>query len=398
MPGNHQGTSDTLRALEITEANLAKAEALWRQIRRSVPEGMAFGSPPDYDTLCRKLDDVVAALPAIDGFKPAVHPLDLNQIAQWRLDANELGEVEAQVACEDAIDEPARALSDYRYRFDRKRRSLVRGAVAALIEDVDSALAALGPAAEDRDRTEGGEAGILSTLRTAISQLDTLLGSSVHRPPRWPDLRRHLHFGLRGDLDDVRRLDWPYIKKGLESSLYGADEPIPVAVADLGELAPPRPHAPVPTRLHWTALTPEDFERLLFALLTNDQAYQNVQWLMSTTAADRGRDLSAFRVSVDGLSGTRRERIIVQCKHWLGRTVGVADISTVKEQVKLWEPPRVDVLVLATSGRFSADAVHYVERHNQSESALRIEMWSSSHLELLLASRPALIGEFGLRE
>lgn len=41
------------------------------------------------------------------------------------------------------------------------------------------------------------------------------------------------------------------------------------------------------------------------------------------------------------------------------------------------EPPRVDVLIIATSGRFSADAVQYLERHNQSEAALRIEMWPS---------------------
>jgi hypothetical protein len=65
--------------------------------------------------------------------------------------------------------------------------------------------------------------------------------------------------------------------------------------------------------------------------------------------------------------------------------------------MKLWEPPRVDVHVIAPSGRFTADAVTLVEKHNQSDSALRIEMWPESHLERVLANRPAMIAEFGLR-
>ena len=65
--------------------------------------------------------------------------------------------------------------------------------------------------------------------------------------------------------------------------------------------------------------------------------------------------------------------------------------------MKLWEPPRVDVHVIATSGRFTSDAVAVVEKHNQSDSALRVEMWAESHLERLLASRPGIIAEFGLR-
>jgi hypothetical protein len=63
----------------------------------------------------------------------------------------------------------------------------------------------------------------------------------------------------------------------------------------------------------------------------------------------------------------------------------------------LWEPPRVDCLVVAISGRFTTQAVHWIEKHNQSNSALKIEMWPGTHFEWLLAQRPALIAEFGLR-
>ena len=65
--------------------------------------------------------------------------------------------------------------------------------------------------------------------------------------------------------------------------------------------------------------------------------------------------------------------------------------------MELWQPPRVDVLVVATTGRFTTDAVSLVERHNQSDNALHIEMWPDSHLEGRLAAKPHLVGQFGLR-
>jgi hypothetical protein len=199
-----------------------------------------------------------------------------------------------------------------------------------------------------------------------------------------------------GDLRDIVIADWPEAKAGLEATLYGEDEPIPVPVADLAELHTPRAHEPVPTKLAWNRLNDEDFERLLFTLL-RAEGYENPQWLTSTRAADRGRDLSVTRVQQDRLSGTRRQRVIVQAKHWLSRSVSVDDLALVREQMKLWDPPRVDVLVVATSGRFTSDAVLWVEKHNVSDAALHIEMWPESHLEQLLAERPSLIAEFNLR-
>jgi len=38
-----------------------------------------------------------------------------------------------------------------------------------------------------------------------------------------------------------------------------------------------------------------------------------------------------------------------------------------------------------------------VEKHNQSDAAMRIDMWPESHLELLLAQRAGVIAQFGLR-
>jgi hypothetical protein len=65
--------------------------------------------------------------------------------------------------------------------------------------------------------------------------------------------------------------------------------------------------------------------------------------------------------------------------------------------MKLWGEPRVAVVVIATSGRFTTDAIQWIETHNASGQPPRIEMWPESHLEYLLASRPDLVADLGLR-
>jgi hypothetical protein len=200
-----------------------------------------------------------------------------------------------------------------------------------------------------------------------------------------------------GDLLDIQKYDWPAVKEGLRAALYDQHDPIPVDVSDLGEIVAAKPQGRVPTRLEWAALTDEDFERLVFLIIADTPGYENPQWLQQTYAADRGRDLSVIKVETDPLAGVRRYRIIIQCKHWLSKSVSAPDAAATRSQMELWQPPRVDVLVIATSGRFTADAVHLIEQHNQADHALHISMWPDSHLERLLAARPHLIAQFGLR-
>ena len=72
-------------------------------------------------------------------------------------------------------------------------------------------------------------------------------------------------------------------------------------------------------------------------------------------------------------------------------------LSEALTQMALWEPPRVHVLVIATSGRFTSDAVAWIEKHNEAGKQPAIDMWAESHIELLLAQRPHLVAEFNLR-
>ena len=79
--------------------------------------------------------------------------------------------------------------------------------------------------------------------------------------------------------------------------------------------------------LRWRRLDADGFERLLFDLLRAFPEHHNVQWLSHTRAADRGRDLSMDRVLYDSTGSVRTERVIVQAKHWLAKTVDVPAVS-----------------------------------------------------------------------
>lgn len=387
-----------LRHFEAAEANLVKIEKVLAAIEAAIPKGIAFGENTEYEDDCRSFAALLASLPKIDGWKPDIVLMDLDEIAQSRLDAHEVGEVESLISTERQIGEPSRLLREYRYRFNQKRRELIRDALIELIDAIDANLRELSKLLQpDTESNETVDSPAFDELKDNVDQINTLLGSSVSKPARWSDLNRHLHFGMLGDLHDIIEHDWPSVKAGLRKSLYGEREPVPVEIDDLGALVSNKPRGPVATKLRWDHLTDEDFERLVFALISSEQGYENPEWLMRTNAPDRGRDLSVYRIHVDPLGGTIRQRVIIQCKHWLSKSVGATEIAVLRVQMKVWEPPRVDVHVIATSGRFTSDAVAIVEKHNQSDSALRIEMWAESHLERLLASRPAIIAEFSLR-
>lgn len=288
-------------------------------------------------------------------------------------------------------------MAEYRFKVHSKRRALIRDSLVARIEGFDSTVAAIRRGCDPEPESYASmESPNWDALRGLVKEIETLLGNSVDLPARWGMLRRHLGFAMYCDFKDIERMDWPQARAAISAGLYGANEPIPVETDDLGSLVDARPAGPVATGLNWSVLDAAGFERLLFALINAEENYENPQWLTHTNAPDRGRDLSAKRVFRDGLAGRIDQRVIIQCRH-KATGVSVADVSLLKEQMRLWEPPRIDVLIIATTGRFTTDAIALIEKHNHSDSGLTIEIWPDSHLEHLLAARPSLIAEFGLR-
>ena len=389
--------STALQKFEATEANLGKLEKLWDKISALLPRGPAFGAPPDYDELCLSFRRVLPALPAIDGVRIEDRLLEYDEAGQMRFDALEVGEIEAAVYVENALEEQGKLLHQYRFHLNAKRRELVRDRLLAVISDIDERLQTLIPLTEKALINEHVESSHWSRLNESVAETATLLGGNA-KPPRWNDLQRHLHFGMVGDLSDICRLDWPAVKQGLLAELYGEQDPVPVDVDDLADIVAARPSGRVTSQLNWSILDDEGFERLMFSLIANTLGYENPQWLQQTRAPDRGRDLSVTRIDADPLGGVRRHRLIIQCKHWLSKSVGPGDVSDVRSQMEHWQPPRVDGLIIAATSRFTADAIDLIEKHNQADRALHISMWPDSHLEMLLAARPHLIAEFRLRK
>ena len=76
---------------------------------------------------------------------------------------------------------------------------------------------------------------------------------------------------------------------------------------------------------------------------------------------------SVHRLQIDSFGGTMRQRVIVRCKHWLSKSVSIAKVATPREQMKTWKPPRVDIHVIATSGRVTSDAILAAEKHKHSD-------------------------------
>ncbi|WP_330340928.1 restriction endonuclease [Streptomyces sp. NBC_00557] len=388
-----------LEQFDAVDANLRRLEKVWEELRQLVPDGVVFagGSPEDrrYQDLCRAYRQILTGLPPIGDFCITSAPESLNVIAQNRLDAQEVGFSEALVSVEEGIDQPAQEIDEYRFRLNQARRELIRERVLQLASQINSLL----PELKDRVASDNQpvEDDDWHSFVRAYTEIERLTGGSVPKKARWQYVRRHIAWGQGQDLHDIARLDWPSVWKEIQNSLYSEFEALPVQVDNLASLVAAKPTGPVTIKLNWSAISADDFERLLFNLVADARDYTNPQWLMHTNAPDRGRDISVERIAVDSLSGTKNQRVIIQAKHWQSKSVTVADISEATAQMSLWEPPAVHALVFATSGRFTADAVAWVEKHNENDEHPHIEMWPDSHLELLLASRPHLAAEFKLR-
>jgi hypothetical protein len=375
-----------LRHFAVAEANLDKIERHLQRVNQFA-EGVVFGSNPAYDDACRGYTELLVGLPKIDGWVPGARPVDSDSIARQRFEAEEIGEPEMLISLGNEMEEPARELVEYRYRLNRARRRFIREAILEIAERVNATI--------DSDRDEGTE--WRNRLLSSLRQMDVLMGSAFDRPHEWGALLDQLEQTDYGDGVDLYARMWTTIRERLISGLYDDVEPLPIPIEDLGTISRNPALGNVATQLNWGSLDESGFERLLFALISSSDSYENVAWLTRTNASDRGRDLSADRVSRDQLSGVTHSRVIVQCKNWLDRSVALPDVSVLKDQMELWQSPRVDVLIIATTGRFTTDAIDFIEKHNNSDRAMKIEMWPESHLERLLAQRPGLVVEFRLR-
>lgn len=389
---------DFLRQFDLTETNLSRLEDVWARIEQLRDAPTQPDGAREYAKLMRAFGALADGLPPIDGFTIGERPMDLDEMQLARFEAREVGEAGAFFEVERAIAAPGEAIDDYRFRFDRARRALVRPRVRALITRLDRLLAELVARHEGDSHAVGEDPSWLEMVE-ALAEIERLAGDQVQRRGRWSDLARHRHFALGVDLHDIAQHDWPSVREDLEAALYTELEPLPTHGTDLSALVQAAPEGAVATRLAWNNLDDDDFERLVFNLIDSAPEYENPRWDTRTRAADGSRDLEVDRVTQDTLAGTRRERVILQCKHWTTKSIAPNDVLRALSDVRThWEPPGVDLLVVVTTGRFTSDAVKTIQAHNQRGDRPRIEWWAESRLESLLSTRTRLVTELGLRD
>lgn len=387
--------TDLLDAFDRTSANVTKLEAVLERAQPYMPSmGSVSKSDAEYDDLARAWADLLEGLRPIDGWTVTAGLPDIDELSQTFIQWMELGEP-APFSLYDDVEQPARELTEYKYRLNKARRRAARERLRALVDQIDAGLPVLLKGVA-RDSQEVLRDDLADDLRDAVAEIERLMADTTSRQGRWSDLHRHLRFGEGHDWHDIREIDWPSVKVDVETGTLADVDPLPVPQIDLGEAARGHLTGVAHTALPWDQLSADDFERLLYNLLQDIPEHQNVQWLMQTRAPDRGRDLSLDRVMHDGSGGVRNERVIVQAKHWLSKSVGPAEIQDALARVKLWRPV-VRALLVVTSGRFTTDAVAFAEQHNETGDAPFIDLWSESKLETLLAQRPGIAAAHGLR-
>lgn len=348
-----------------------------------------------YHTKCLEFEDLLNGIPKIRGSEiPNLLP-DYDGVSQEARDVNDLGEVDLIVSFYSDLNCQEMEISKYEHVLKRERRKLVRRQVEICLNDIDHILDSLKHILDERDPSENLKAEEIEPLNYKISQIDNLMGDSIQRPPRWSDIIRHLRFGQVHDLSDIILVDWPIIKPAIES-VFRENDPFKINAKDLGDLVDEAEKSgEIVTSLNWEAITPEQFERLCADLLASFPEWENVEWLTQTNASDRGRDISAVWSSNDASRGTIRENYLIQCKHRIGSSISPADIENL--QNILITHDNIDIYLIITSGKFTDQAIQVVERWNARNTKPKVEIWGDWKLERLLASRPELVTQYGLR-
>lgn len=380
--------------MDRAAANLAKLQTIWDRAQPMIPSSPQRGTSREYEDLRRAWTPLLSGLPPIDGLTATEELPDIDEAGQSFIDYWEIGE--PAFALMNELEKPGHQLDEYRFRLAQARRRAIHDRLDQLTSTINGTLAKLTESV-DRNSSDRVDDPRTKVVEDSISEIERLLGDTTDRKGRWGDLHRHLHFGQGHDWHDIAEMDWPSVREDIEAASLSEMDPLPVPVIDLGVVASAKPTGGATIGLTWTALDDDGFERLLFDLLRGFPSYQNVEWLMKTRAPDRGRDLSAERIIKDDGGTTRAERVIVQAKHWTTKSVAPADITNTLAALPLWEPPVVRTLVIATSGRFTSDAVAIAEKHNADGKLPFIELWPDSRLETQLSQRPDLIASYRLR-
>src|SRR5438445_797648 len=133
--------NDALKQFEAVEANLAKLDQLWNQIKKLMPSinEIQVKEEEQYLHIMRCFQQITTQMPKIDGFELKVcldHPDDIMRLKLDSLD----GELSERAALDSDLYRQGQMLNDYRFRSESKRRELARQNIRELVARIDANL------------------------------------------------------------------------------------------------------------------------------------------------------------------------------------------------------------------------------------------------------------------
>lgn len=145
--------------------------------------------------------------------------------------------------------------------------------------------------------------------------------------------------------------------------------------------------------LNWDDLRPDDFEQLLYDLLS-ELGFINVDWRKGTpkkaASPDSGRDLEADMQREDADGHNWIEHWFIQAKHH-SSAVSPADF---RDALAWAEARRPEVLLLAVSA-LSNPSKQYIEDYERTNKpSFRIRVWERPRIERLLSRYPDLLRRY----
>lgn len=147
----------------------------------------------------------------------------------------------------------------------------------------------------------------------------------------------------------------------------------------------------ISTSFDWSLLSPDQFEELCYDVLKKDKSlgFSTVEWFKGTTG-QRGRDIEAKKI-ISTISGkSREERWIIQCKHYLSRSIGVRDFM---DTIAWADSHNPEAILMIASSFLSSDAKDYIKGLYK-QKRYKIEYIEIDELERIIKNDIELINKY----
>ncbi len=340
---NIKKIEEKIKIFDLIEVNLTKSDYIWEKISKYLN---GKSDSEDYEILVQKFYNVIQTLPKIENWMPSPEIHELSEVTKLLIENDEIGDWEFTIDMNKKLFQPEQEIRQYKYLVRKKRHEIIREYIKQYLIEIEKEIERILIDYKDAKNNSTIKDDDIVTIVRNSNHIEFLIGKAKY-PKRWSDFKRHIHFHLKQDFEDIKKNDLPDIWGSLNEIIYHKEEPLHIGIESLDDIEGEEiPSKLVIKSLKWNNLNDDSFERIIYNLISSTSNYENPKWLTKTRAADKGRDLSVDKIVHDDLVDTQRFKVIIQCKHWLSKSLNVEDIIVSKEKIKNLEPPKIEIFIL----------------------------------------------------